>query len=329
MININEKVLLDVFVKYSSELTDYNNEIIMKLEAFSKDSKHSSLTRSFIKKIISWIKRKRKNFFTLTQDDIINIVEHLGEVPVMKAKFHGSKTDIFFKNCLLDKFNYKDRRSSFYPKVFNNVGIKSCVYCNSQLTVTISKVVENKQVDYSARYQLDHYYPKDKYPYLSVALFNLYPVCASCNLRKSNKDYNDFELYTNELSKSKFRFNISNFSIAEYLRTDDIEKLEISLESDSSVKRHDEFFRIKDIYDTQKDVAAEIIDKSLKYNSSYKKALNSAFGALNISNELVNSYILGNYTEPHDIHKRPMSKFMQDVGRQVGLIAEIDDLQNN
>ncbi len=39
-----------------------------------------------------------------------------------------------------------------------------------------------------AKFQFDHFYPKDKYPYFSLSLYNLIPSCANCNHRKRNTE---------------------------------------------------------------------------------------------------------------------------------------------
>ena len=35
---------------------------------------------------------------------------------------------------------------------------------------------------------MDHYYPRDLYPYLAVSLYNLVPCCAVCNAAKGPLD---------------------------------------------------------------------------------------------------------------------------------------------
>lgn len=39
-----------------------------------------------------------------------------------------------------------------------------------------------------SRPQMDHYYPRDLYPYLAVSLYNLVPCCAVCNTAKGPLD---------------------------------------------------------------------------------------------------------------------------------------------
>ena len=224
----------------------------------------------------------------------------------------------FIQNAL----NYTNCRDKFYPKYFRKIGIKSCVYCNSQLTVVITK--KNNEID--ARLEVDHHYPKSDFPFLSISLFNLYPCCASCNKRKSSTPINFF-LYTDitsKLSKSDYNFKITKSSECDYLVTKDAESIEILFNDVSTtVAGHQSLqnmFSIKEIHDTQKDIIAELIVKNQIYNESFKDILQKSFSKLSLSQNDFDRVIVGNYTKEKDIHKRPFSKLTMDIAKQLGLI---------
>lgn len=218
--------------------------------------------------------------------------------------------------------NYPNLRESFYPEYFRKIGIKSCVYCNSQLTVTIYK----KGSKIGARFEVDHHYPRSDFPFLSISLFNLYPCCASCNKRKSSTPVN-FLLYSDnpsKLSKSEYNFEITKASECDYLVTKDAENIEI-LFNDLSIpvaghKSLQDAFSIKEIHDTQKDIIAELIIKNQIYNESFKDILQKSFSKLSLNQNDFDRVIVGNYTKEKDIHKRPFSKLTMDIAKQLGLI---------
>ena len=79
-------------------------------------------------------------------------------------------------------------------------------------------------------------------------------------------------------------------------------------------------FNINAIYKTQSDITEELITKSLIYSASYRRKLIENFSINKINDSLINRFILGNYSEPNEVHKRPMAKFMQDIGRDIGLV---------
>ena len=65
----------------------------------------------------------------------------------------------------------------------------------------------------------------------------------------------------------------------------------------------------------------ELIIKARIYNAPYKKVLIDAFPKLFTNASLSNRILIGNYTEPENIHKRPMAKFTQDIAKQLKLIT--------
>ncbi|MBL1231103.1 MAG: HNH endonuclease [Flavobacteriales bacterium] len=245
---------------------------------------------------------------------------------IIPSNQRGTTNFIKFKDALLSKMGYSLLRSGdkkraikpFYPKFYADLGIKSCVYCNSQLTICVDKGGNNK----SAKFQVDHFEPKADYPFLSISFFNLYPVCGSCNLQKGGSliDFNLYASNSSQILKSELTFELEKKSLALFRLSRLESKLSINFKGKGS-KDFDEAFDVKGIYNTQKDLAAEIVLKSEIYNNSYKKALHNSFKKLYPDERIpFNRFIVGNYTDPKDIHKRPMAKFTQDIARQLGLI---------
>ena len=89
---------------------------------------------------------------------------------------------------------------------------------------------------------------------------------------------------------------------------------------DLKSKTFEETFHINGIYKTQTDLIEELIIKSQIYNKSYLKTLKHSFDKLSIQPELFKRTLIGNYTEDKDLHKRPMSKFVMDIAKDLGLI---------
>lgn len=226
-----------------------------------------------------------------------------------------------FYELIVEAMCYKEARTEYLPYA-RKLGIKACVYCNTQLAATVD--LDEKSL--KGMYELDHFYPKSKYPYLSTSFFNLQPVCSYCN---KSKNYNKamFNLYTTEYDKiAPFNFVLEKKSLVRYMLTQNCEDLKIifdSTEIDSNGNRliedHNKHFHIDKLYDTQKDFAEEIVWKSKIYNKSYQKSLQDSFSKM-FSKTDFNRFILGNYDQLEDIHKRPMTKFVQDIARQLKLI---------
>ena len=83
---------------------------------------------------------------------------------------------------LLDNIFRYDRYSKrrVAVEVLKKMKVTVCPYCNRQYIFTLS----NGHV----RPQFDHYYPKSRYPYLALSLYNMIPSCSICNMAKSSLD---------------------------------------------------------------------------------------------------------------------------------------------
>ncbi|MEY8268394.1 hypothetical protein AALA79_18765 [Lachnospiraceae bacterium 64-25] len=102
--------------------------------------------------------------------EILGIVEENPEDKVCKEIFRYDSLN-YQKSCQKESTAYWLQRQ---------LGVKVCPYCNRMYTTTLFG--EDK-----IRPDFDHFYPKSKYPYLAVSLFNLIPSCSMCNKRKGDK----------------------------------------------------------------------------------------------------------------------------------------------
>jgi hypothetical protein len=253
------------------------------------------------------------NIITSMPTELQNKYNQIGQVPsisIPKRKPTKKQSTALLKDEILDCLGYVSLRNSFYPKFFDKIGIKACVYCNSQLTV----VTKNKNGKFSARFDLDHYINKSDYPFLSISLYNLYPVCASCN-RKKYKSTIPFDLYQEFFKPSDYHFGLNAGCVAKYVLSKNSDDISIRFEPNNN--DFDKKLGINAIYNTQKDLVEEMIVKSRIYNKSYIATLKSSFNSLFQNPDLFDRVIYGNYMKEEDIHKRPMSKFIQDITKEL------------
>jgi len=240
-------------------------------------------------------------------------------IPYKKYKFYES---------IVHAMRYEDLRDKEFLKYLKTSEIKSCIYCNAQLSVVIDyhfydKKMRKRVKKRVGKLELDHYYPKSEHPFLCTSFYNLYPCCGNCNRSKS---YNpvSFELYTRSNDLDVFKFWIDDASIIKYWGANDSRELKIQFEhivGDINIlEEHNKIFGIQGIYDTQQDLAEELVHKAKAYSSAYKQNLVKNFSTLFPDQKIINRLIIGNYDEPEDIHKRPMAKYTQDIARQLKLI---------
>ncbi|MCS3796559.1 hypothetical protein [Niastella sp. OAS944] len=319
MIAIPFSVVEKSIVYFNPRIQSYQNDLQKQLLKILTDKRLNPSKRKYVKTLLgissnvitakpSTLEKYRRTF-----DKII-------DPKTMKSAAYKS-----FRIRIINALGYADRRRDFYPVYFQSIGIKACIYCNSMLTVTVERIsgAKNKK-SIQARFQVDHYLPKSEYPCFSISLYNLYPSCSSCNNVKSTSSVS-FKLYEegSKIRGSSFYFDLNMISVADYLLYRNNEMIIYNYKEPSAPKNNKTFqevFAIQGIYDTQKDIAEELILKAEIYTSTYKDTLTKKYPKILTTSSITNRLLLGNYTNEKDIHKRPMAKFMIDIAKQVGLI---------
>jgi 5-methylcytosine-specific restriction endonuclease McrA len=322
MIAIHQSKIISVHSLFQPEIENQRIKALKKLNKVNKNQ-FNTVEKDYLREVIALFEdNSQVKIIELRPSDILTQIRTIGVIPPNSRFYKNGRPKKTLKQFILQALNYSSLRSSFYPKYFKSIGIKSCVYCNSQLSIT---AIKSKGV-YSAKFDVDHYHSKDSYPFLSISLFNLYPACSSCNRAKSNNEI-EFELYTNDFNRtieSNYKFKLSPYSKSKYLTTRDSKDIDFTFSepiySNAGVKKFNEVFHIEGIYETQDDLIEELIIKSQIYNKSYLKILKDNFRKLSLNPELFKRTLIGNYTKDKDIHKRPMSKLVMDIAKDLGLI---------
>ncbi len=240
------------------------------------------------------------------------------------------KVDSSLANEIVKAMKYSEIRKKIYPKVTRQLKIKTCVYCNANYTIT----------DANGRgyYDLDHWKPKSRYPFLCTSFYNLQPSCPSCNRRKGKDNGEYLQLWKDtddNVGLDVFNFQLEPDSIIAYLLNLKIGKrtkgqliIDISEASDyyktlvnNSLKR----FQLKKRYEEHVDVAEEIVWKRQIYNDSYLASTEGLLREIYTGDRATlksirDRFILGNYGNPEEVHMRPLAKMTQDIAKQLGLL---------
>lgn len=271
------------------------------------------------------LKKKSKEIITADPTALKSIMKEFDDIIDFK-KMETERYEVFRKQ-ILACLGYSKLRSDFYPRYFARLGIKACVYCNAQSTLSVRRVKNSNsdQPRIQGKFQADHYFPKNSYPCFSISLFNLYPVCGSCNNVKGTKKI-DFLLYSSKPNTSYLNFYLGEESHGQFLISRDPKDIVIGLKLVSKklpvgFSNFIELFELPGIYEQYKDVAEELILKAEVYTPAYKAALLSSFSDF-INPENIDRLITGNYTLEDEIHKRPLSKFVLDISKSIGLVKE-------
>ena len=196
----------------------------------------------------------------------------------------------------------------------------TCNNCNQDLLVIDGTKKEcpgckqeiNGQTKVVNTAQLDHFFPKDSYPLFAISFYNLIP---SCNHMKLNEDLKHSP-YDSSLSFDDVKFTYIPKST---------DKIEIKIDSrNPDFKNGIRILGIEELYQSHIDVVNELIWKKEVYSDSYRDGLSKILNqtALELSEAELNRFITGYYTDKGDYGKRPLSKMVADIGREIGLIGE-------
>lgn len=200
------------------------------------------------------------------------------------------------------------------------IGVTVCPYCNRSYIFTSSIK--------GTRPQYDHFFPKSKYPYLALSMYNLIPCCAVCNVLKHDDDtaknpiiYPYQDSYGNQ---AEFVENgVDADTIASWLGA--APKYEIKIrckdEINPDLKKRIEqavkTFRLEDLYSKHSDYVRDILRTAYIYHDDYVTGLVTQFPDLFHSKEEAKNFVFFNYLEEKDWGKRVLAKLTHDLAQEV------------
>ena len=210
-------------------------------------------------------------------------------------------------------------------------GVTVCPYCNRNFI----NVTEEANTS-----QLDHFFPKNEYPLFALCFYNLIPSCYGCNNKKSTSKfyispYDESITDIDELLKFSLNIKsadfINNSESIDIIIKDDISEEELKqLESKDKLSVRQKLLKDKYVIDTRSlyklhtDVVQELLWKQEVYSNSYKIKLEEILATSDkkFSKYEIDRMIVGYYTDKENYGKRPLSKMVTDIGREIGLIGE-------
>lgn len=207
--------------------------------------------------------------------------------------------DIFTK---LYEVNLSSTSAKFkkpFFELFDDLDV--CPYCNRNF---INPICKEKSLGGDNKNQapdIEHFFPKSIYPFLSLSISNLLPSCAFCNKIKSDVDtYSENCLSPYEIEENEFEFDFT-------LKSDSVK--EVKLISKTSCK-NSEILHLEALYnDVHSKYINDMFEDVLKYPASYKESLTDKFNLT----ESDYKKAFRNYFEEKDLNKQPLSKMTKDL----------------
>lgn len=241
--------------------------------------------------IIEYILEKDKSFFTTVNGMLDFIEKYKGELDFFSLKKKGKKTyyqiDKVLKLSVQDKkkygiskiFNYdfmgiKKKGITYRHKIISMMGVRVCPYCQRQY---ITNYNNNKETTAD----LDHHYPKSKYPFLALSLYNFIPSCQICNSRmKGNYDTKkSIYPYLDDFDSLGGKFRTSESIVTEILEggTEFFVEIE-NCNNNEIIKEAIKVFKLDEVYKvSHNDYIKEMLYNIEKYPVSYLESLTSIF----------------------------------------------------
>jgi hypothetical protein len=207
---------------------------------------------------------------------------------------------------------YNDFRVHWAKKLVELSGVKVCPYCNRNFVVNFDK---------GTTVELDHFFPKNNYPYLAISLFNLIPSCHTCNHKKGTQKLKIYPYKESISDYIKFSHKITKLPFSE----DNLELLTTKSKNTKKVRKkinnYENILHISSLYENHKDIILELIQKAEIYNESYIDELFNRYeGRLFKNREDLMRLITCGYITDEEIHKRPLSKLIKDISEELDLL---------
>ncbi|RYJ50739.1 hypothetical protein DR871_014670 [Flavobacterium petrolei] len=219
-----------------------------------------------------------------------------------------------------DLFSNKKQEYNSYS-LADNLQINTCPNCNRQYTITVSSKKVDGQI---ARPDFDHYFPKSKYPLLSLSFYNLIPSCKICNSTfKGDKEMdilqNIHPYIDNLINDFSFNYELSSKGLYK------CESISINFHEPNTQDRIEKtlkMFRIEETYNGHKFIVDQILQLKNSLNDDYLRILTqNTYENINWTPE--DAYRIGfgvNYKDD-ELFEHPFSKLKRDIIKKEEMLS--------
>lgn len=202
-------------------------------------------------------------------------------------------------------------------QLLSAMNVPVCPYCNRQYITLFSnrkkgsKTRTNPVKETTA--DLDHFYIKSKYPYLSLSLYNFIPSCQICNSRF--KGTLDFYVYPHVYPyKEEFGDDVKFTTKLDAFQSGDKGTIElINYSGNEAVQNSISTFMLEEVYQSHSAYVQDIHRKAEKYNKEMIESLKTQFGDLLGDNRSIMDDLYGQYLDRTKFYLRPLAKLTRDI----------------
>lgn len=302
-INIEEHKLQKLEKQYKKALIKWLDKRRIK-----KDADYRAEWDYYIENCESLITCKPKDmmkqwklFFDEFWDDYEDWLKSSNKKDTTFGKFIEKMTDLY-NSFMRDKCLGKQGVGYWF---FDSLGLDVCPYCNRNYIFTV-KTNKNNGTKY--RPEIDHFYPKSKFPIFALSFYNFVPACPTCNHIKNDRELK-VSPWIGYAEKKEPIFQVKNANKNPFPKVPKIKTIH-------GVRKDISILGIDRLYNKHNDVVKDILNRIQAYNTdAYSAVLASFQGIVNTEGEL-DRMVWGNYTDPDEFSKRPLSKLTSDILKQ-------------
>ena len=237
--------------------------------------------------------------------------------PIYMEKFDHLKAEYDFRNNYT-KFRRGSTKESLVwngVKLIEELGIDVCPYCGQQyFTIVPNKEKSKFKI---AEATLDHFLCKKKYPYLALNIYNLIPVCKTCNSTYKNQHKEEFLHAYFESFADNITFEVDKLTLPNIFNGKKIEVIIKNCAPENIRKRVDNQISIlylKERYEYFQNIIRSLIKKRIVFNKLYLHDISNFIGMNERDLELLllQQDIFGD--------NEPFLKFKSDIWNQISNI---------
>lgn len=182
-------------------------------------------------------------------------------------------------------------------------GLTVCPYCNRDYINSRSKKL--------AGAQLDHFYPRSRYPLFSVCLYNLVPVCGNCNRIK----HDDMERFASPFDEEIDWENDIRFSYVPL----DMNRKKIIIYAKRPIKNNLKKMHIEAAYQIHEMEINELLYKAEMYSETQLAEFKKVLGKEKLTEQEVKRMVFGPEITEESMRKKPLGRMLRDLERELGI----------
>lgn len=182
-------------------------------------------------------------------------------------------------------------------------GTRVCPYCNRQYITTVLSPSGRTRAD------IDHFLAKNQYPYFSMSIYNMIPVCKICNQALKHTHaytFDDVHPYRDDMNE-KFWFLL-----------DEKNDIQIGDNGEDAIRRHIEIFKLLSLYSFHNNQAKELITKKQAYPPELIEKLYQDNKDLFLDQNAVKQMILGFPNDKSQLNQEALFKMRRDIALSLG-----------